>query len=58
MAEVLLLWAVIAALIAMFAPINTIAALLLAPYLLWVTIAAFLNLRLLQMNGPRGPQTV
>lgn len=57
MAEVLVLWAAIAALIALFAPINTVAALLLAPYLLWVTIAAFLNFRLLQLNGPRGPQT-
>ncbi len=54
MAEVVCLWLTIAALIAVFALINTIAALLLAPYLAWVSVAAMLNLRLLQLNGARG----
>jgi tryptophan-rich sensory protein len=54
MVDVVLLWAMIAALIAVFAPINRLAALLLAPYLVWVSIAAMLNLRLLQLNGRGG----
>jgi len=54
MAEVVLLWLSIAAMIAVFAPISLTAALLLAPYLLWVSIAATLNLALLQLNGARG----
>lgn len=54
MADVALLWAMIAALIALFAPISALAALLLAPYLLWVSIAALLNWRMIALNGPRG----
>ena len=54
MVDVVCLWLLIAAQIAMFAPISPLAAALLAPYLLWVTIAAALNWRLLQLNGPRG----
>lgn len=54
MAEVVALWLSIAAMIAAFAPINPVAAWLLAPYLAWVTIASFLNFRLLQLNGARG----
>ncbi|MBY0569588.1 MAG: tryptophan-rich sensory protein [Hyphomonadaceae bacterium] len=33
---------------------STPAALLLTPYLAWVTVAATLNFRLLRLNGPRG----
>jgi tryptophan-rich sensory protein len=58
MIEVIGLWLMIAALIAAFARYSTPAALLLAPYLAWVTIAAALNFRLLQLNGPRGPAPV
>lgn len=54
MGEVICLWLMIAAVIAAFSQISTIAALLLAPYLIWVTVAATLNYRLLQLNGPRG----
>jgi tryptophan-rich sensory protein len=54
MAEVICLWMVILAVAIAFAPISLPAALLLTPYLAWVTIAAALNLRLLQLNGPRG----
>jgi len=33
---------------------STWAGILLLPYLLWVSIASFLNLRIVQMNGPFG----
>lgn len=55
MAEVIFLWLMIAVVIAAFAEFSLVAALLLLPYLTWVSIAAALNLRLLQLNGPRGP---
>jgi tryptophan-rich sensory protein len=48
--DVMALWLSIAAVIAMFAPTSPVAALLLAPYLTWVTIAGFLNLRMIQLN--------
>lgn len=48
--DVVALWLSIAAVIALFAPISSLAALLVAPYLLWVTIAACLNLRMIQLN--------
>jgi tryptophan-rich sensory protein len=54
MVEVICLWLMIAAVIAAFAPFSMTAALLLTPYLAWVSVAAALNLRLLQLNGPRG----
>ena len=41
--EVVALWLSIAATIVAFAPISPVAAWLLAPYLLWVTIASVLN---------------
>lgn len=50
-----LLWLSIAATIAAFAPISTTAALLLAPYLVWVTVAFALNLSIFRRNpGVRG----
>jgi benzodiazapine receptor len=55
MIEVICLWIVIALLIVLFSSYSVIAALLQIPYLVWVTIAALLNYRLLQLNGPRGP---
>ena len=48
--EVAFLWASIAATIAAFAPHSTTAAWLLAPYLVWVSFAAFLNLVMLRLN--------
>lgn len=57
MVEVIFLWLMIAGVIAAFAQISLAAALLLLPYLTWVSIAAALNFRLLQLNGPRGPAT-
>ncbi len=54
MGEVICLWLMIVAVIVAFAQFSTPAALLLTPYLAWVTVAATLNARLLQLNGPRG----
>ncbi len=54
MAEVICLWLLIAGLIVAFAQFSAPAAFLLAPYLAWVTVAAVLNFRLLQLNGARG----
>jgi len=47
---VVMLWLSIAAVMAAFAPINAVAAGMLAPYLAWVTIASALNLRVWQLN--------
>ncbi|HEV7227259.1 TspO/MBR family protein [Brevundimonas sp.] len=51
--DVGLLWLSIAAVIALFWPLRPLAAVLLLPYLGWVTIAAVLNLRMIQLN-PEG----
>jgi len=48
--DVALLWLSLVAVIALFWPVRPFAALLVAPYLLWVTIAALLNLRMIQLN--------
>jgi benzodiazapine receptor len=50
--EVVFLWASIVALIVGVAPLSTTAAWLLAPYILWVSFAAFLNLTIVRMNRP------
>jgi tryptophan-rich sensory protein len=49
-AEVVALWASIAATIALFLPISTLAGLILVPYLLWSSFAAALNLAVWQRN--------
>lgn len=54
LAEVALLWLSIVALILVLGQMSGLAALLLVPYLLWVSTAAFLNYRIVQMNGPFG----
>ncbi|MDP3495697.1 MAG: TspO/MBR family protein [Hyphomonadaceae bacterium] len=54
MIGVVCLWLMIAAVMAAFATISLPAALLLVPYLTWVTVAGALNFRLLQLNGARG----
>lgn len=54
MVEVVLLWASIAALIVMFWKISRLASLLLVPYIVWVTVAAFLNWSNVVLNGPFG----
>ncbi len=49
-AEVLGLWLSVAACIVLFWPISTTAALLLVPYLVWVSIASLLNFQVWRMN--------
>jgi translocator protein len=52
--EVVLLWFSVLSLVIVLGSASTWAGILLAPYLLWVSIASFLNLRIVQMNGPFG----
>lgn len=54
MVEVFGLWLSVAALVVALWPYSTLAACLLLPYLLWVTIAAFLNLAIVRLNRPFG----
>ena len=48
--EIILLWAAILATIIVFYPVNAVAALLLAPYLAWVSFAAALNMSIWRRN--------
>ncbi len=50
--EVPFLWLSVLALIVGLAPLAPLAPWLLAPYLLWVAFAAFLNLPIVRMNAP------
>jgi tryptophan-rich sensory protein len=50
--EVALLWISIVALIVVLGAQSTTAGLLMVPYLVWVSIASFLNYRIVQMNKP------
>ena len=50
--EVGFLWASILALVMGLAPYSTTASWLVAPYLAWVTFAAYLNLTIVRLNGP------
>jgi benzodiazapine receptor len=50
LAELGLLWLSIALMIAVFLPIDGLAALLLVPYLAWVTAAGALNLAMIRLN--------
>jgi translocator protein len=52
--EVVFLWLSVAALIVGLAPISSQAAWFLVPYLLWVTFAAYLNLKVVRLNAPFG----
>ncbi len=52
LAEVAVLWATIAALIGFFSTFSRRSAFLLAPYLAWVSFAAYLNLGIVRVNGP------
>ena len=49
--EILLLWLAILATIAAFGRHHRLAAMLLFPYLAWVSFAAVLNFRIWQLNG-------
>lgn len=48
--EIVLLWAAILVTIIVFYPVNAVAALLLAPYLAWVSFAAALNMSIWRRN--------
>lgn len=48
--EIVLLWGAIAATIGSFVPVSRPAAWLLAPYLAWVSFAAFLNFTIWKLN--------
>ncbi len=54
MAELLLLWLSIVALIVVTAPYAPLASWLLVPYLVWVTTAGALNWATIRLNGPFG----
>lgn len=54
LAEVTTLWLSVAALLIFFVRNAPAAALLIAPYLVWVTFAAYLNFRVVALNGPFG----
>jgi tryptophan-rich sensory protein len=54
LAEVVLLWASIAALVYVLRPVSRRAAAALLPYLAWVTFAALLNLEIVRLNAPFG----
>lgn len=54
LAEVPFLWLSVLLAIVVVAPISALAAWLLVPYLLWVAFAAYLNLRIVQLNRPFG----
>lgn len=52
--EVLLLWVSVAALIVFVWRRTMVGAVLLLPYLLWVTFAGYLNMTIVRLNGPFG----
>ncbi|SFG84608.1 TspO/MBR family protein [Methylobacterium gossipiicola] len=54
LAEVVLLWLSILALILVTLRVSTLGAVLLLPYLVWVGIAAVLNRAIVRLNGPFG----
>ena len=50
--EVAFLWASLVALVVGLWPISSFASLLIWPYLLWVSFAAWLNWAIVRLNGP------
>jgi tryptophan-rich sensory protein len=52
--EVAMLWLSILALIIVLGGVSATAGLLMVPYLVWVSVAAFLNYRIVEMNKPFG----
>lgn len=52
LAEVGVLWLSIVVLMILLSRISAIASALLAPYLVWVSFAAVLNLEVVRLNGP------
>jgi tryptophan-rich sensory protein len=54
LAELGLLWLSILAMIVIFWPLDGLSALLLVPYLAWVTTAGYLNWTMIRLNPPAG----
>ncbi|PCD03619.1 TspO protein [Sphingomonas spermidinifaciens] len=52
LAEVVFLWASLVALVVGLWPISRFAAMLILPYLAWVSFAAVLNRAIVRLNGP------
>lgn len=52
--EVVFFWASLVALVVGLWPIDSFASLLIAPYLLWVSFAAWLNWAIVRLNRPFG----
>lgn len=52
--QVGIFWLSILALIVFIWPRHKVASILLAPYILWVSIASYLNLSIVKLNGPFG----
>jgi tryptophan-rich sensory protein len=52
LAEVIFLWGSLVAIIVRVAPFSPRAALMVVPYLLWVSFASWLNLAIVQLNRP------
>lgn len=50
--ETILLWLSVLAMMVVMWPVSAVAALLLLPYLVWVALAGFLTLRIVQLNAP------
>ncbi len=54
--DIVLVWVSIIATIVLFFPIHVVSALLLVPYLAWVTFAAALNFAVWRLNSVASPQ--
>ena len=54
LAEVVIFWLSIVALIVVLGGQSALAGWLMVPYLAWVSVATFLNYRIVRMNGPFG----
>ena len=52
MIEAVFLWASVAAIIVAMIPVSSLAAWLMVPYLVWVSIAMALNWETIRLNGP------
>jgi tryptophan-rich sensory protein len=52
MIEAVFLWASVAAIIAAMSSVSSLAAWLMVPYLVWVSIAMALNWETIRLNGP------
>ena len=48
--DIAVLWILLVATVAAFSPHSTLAALLMLPYLLWVTLALYLNAAIVHLN--------